>query len=222
MSRLDAGLRAHGSTRKTWKGDTADRAGRSWRPALQRWTAPDHQVAHRNACGRSRSSGTSAMPVLGRVAGRRSRRRSIVPIAAPLGVGEQRRVLGAQEAHVDAPQGGRRAPDLVEAAHQRQQGPVQAALLDLVLLGVEVLLAAGRDRRAPPGSRSPSRCRSWARGSPPAPAAPRRRPARRSAGTRGGCPACWRRSSAGSTPTPARPARTTYSASSCAEFFQVK
>ena len=53
-------------------------------------------------------------------------------------------------------------------------GPSSARVLDLVLLRVEVLLAAGSRRGAAPGSRSPSRCRSSATGSPRAPGGPRR------------------------------------------------
>ena len=63
-----------------------------------------------------------------------------------LRVGDQLVVLGLEPAEVLEPLQRRLgAPDLVQALDERQQRPVERALLDLVLLGVEVLLgAAGR------------------------------------------------------------------------------
>ena len=79
---------------------------------------------------------------------------------------------------------------------QRQQRPVELPLLRLVLLGVEVLLASPRAPARSRSARSRSRCRTTATASPRARAAPRTPGGRRAGGTRGGCPACSRRSSA--------------------------
>ena len=111
--------------------------------------------------------------------------------------------------------------DRVQRRDERQQGPVERALLHLVLLGVEVLLAPGAHRHVLAAARSRSRCRTTARASRRARAAPRTRAGRRAGGTRAGCRACSRRSSAGR-PRASRAAGPCSSSSSQRVFFQVK
>ena len=78
-----------------------------------------------------------------------------------LRVGDERVVLGLEPAQVLEPlQRGLGAADLVQALHERQQRPVERAPLHLVLLGVEVLLGAVRDRLVLERLEARSRCRS--------------------------------------------------------------
>ena len=120
-----------------------------------------------------------------------------------LGVGDQRVVGGVEEGYVgQVVERGVLTPDGVQALDVGQQRAVERALLDLVFLRVQVLLGAELDRDVlevlVAGVDAIARAE---RGGEDQPGLERRR-GRRAGGTRAGCPACWRRSSAGSTRSP--------------------
>ena len=130
----------------------------------------------------------------------------VAPIGGLLGVREQRVVVDVMEHEpLVRLQGRVLAADPVDLADQRSEGvrALQVPAADLVLLRVQVLLAAGlaRDvlaqleRRAvdPVDAASVAAMTS----------APRTSAGRRSAASRGGCPACSARSSGGRTRAPA-------------------
>ena len=142
-------------------------------------------------------------------------------IVALLGEREQVVVLGVEPGEIEPLQRRVLAPDRVQPADEREQRPVERALLRLVLLGVEVLLRALAQRDVldvlVAGVEAVARRERRRRGR----AAPRTRAGRPAAGSGGGCPACSRRSSAGSSRVHASRSSTN-STSSHRVFFQVK
>ena len=207
--------------------------------ALPRCSVPRRAGLRRRTAGAGRCRAPGSAPGPSRAAcdaGRCSRPRTRGILGRRIGLDsvdgtalaepEQRRVVGRVERSVAfSCSAGCCAPDLVDPRDQLLEVArlVPVARLDLVLLGVEVLLRAGPHRHVL--AQLEAAVDAVARRQRRREDQPHleRRPAARAAGTRAGCRACWRRSSAACTPAASvRVSSVRYSRSSCAVLRQVK
>ena len=188
------------------------------RPIVQRYALAAEEVAHaKNVGGRPSAAGMIASPSCGvervEVHDARRGRPSGTRRAAPA---RSRASAGCRRAAAPARRAGSRSAAARAAAAARRASAASPR--------------TSPSRGTPPSPRAParsrssrsrSRCRTPARASPRARAAPRTPAARPPGGTRGGCPACSRRSSAGSTRS-TRGSAPISSSSSAFVFFHVK